>query len=596
MKTSVMKPQQRSIPMPLWLQGVVELFRTAFYSCFAVVLLLGAVWFTGGFEQRDLYAMAVLVSQMWLLIHGVPLHLNISAPYGDTPDIQGTMSFIPLGLTLIPLWLCFRSGRVLAQASREGQFWIPTLTGAITYSACAGGLSLLTTDTAAVAYPVASALVPCWVVLSGLILGGWYESRSLARMIGVNAAEWVAQFSQYSRWAGSYVWTVLRASIVAVLAFIGCGGLLLSLSLLWHWSDVVTIYQLLDAGAIGDTALTFLQLGVIPNVVFWAMSWSVGAGFSLGEHTSVNFFEHSTGVLPAFPLLGALPTVNEPWNYIAIAVPVLCGIVAGWWFFRAGEDHLDEWLSLKIPFRWISLPLSTFALAIFVSVPAGIILALCGWASRGSLGMGRFTDLGPDALLFGALSAGWIACGVMMGSVMAPIFHRGAITELERFSELKNDREERRRRKRLAREQKKAQRRNSRQNSAIAEVEEQHDETNKPSSEAVRRLLEDADEPLSDTTRSEVTQKEEKKTADFESVVAQNLRLFSDLEEEHLEAQAEASSTEDDVSKQKNDTATDKVTGDKDSSEGKTLTHFKHGRVIRRPKTRRRSSSKSDDS
>ena len=63
---------------------------------------------------------------------------------------------------------------------------------------------------------VGAVLIPQIVVLVGLIWGGYYESRSLARMVGVNTAEQISQMSQYSRWASSYVWSIVRASMVAI--------------------------------------------------------------------------------------------------------------------------------------------------------------------------------------------------------------------------------------------------------------------------------------------------------------------------------------------------------------------------------------------
>ena len=34
---------------------------------------------------------------------------------------------------------------------------------------------------------------------------------------------------------------------------------------------------------------------------------------------------------------------------MALVVPVLAGVLAGWWFLREGENHFDEWLSIKVP-------------------------------------------------------------------------------------------------------------------------------------------------------------------------------------------------------------------------------------------------------
>lgn len=444
---------KHSLPMPLWLQGSVELALVALASYLTVVLLLVAVWYTNGFNSSGTLAGAVSVAgHLWLLVHGVPLNMNIPEQ-GVFSAVTGTMSLVPLGLTLIPLALCYRSGRRLARASYEGQFWQPLVGGLLAYAVVGAGVSLLSTNDFFSTSPAFAALVPLWVAALGIILGGYAESRSLAAMIGVNAADWVKKFSQYSRWAGSYVWALLRAALVSVLAFVAGGALLLVVTLIWHWDDVVSLYQTLHAGAVGGLALTLLQLGLLVNLVVYSMAWSSGAGFALGTGTSVDLTGTNVGVMPSLPVLGALPHASEPWGYLALAVPLAAGALGGWWFFREGENHFDEWLSLKIRFRWLSWPLSTLGLAVLTLLPTFLLTTLLGWAANGSLGLGRFTAIGPHPLSFGAFSAVLLAAGTMLGLGLAHLLVRDTSGELERFAQAKPTREQ----KRAARAEAKAQ-------------------------------------------------------------------------------------------------------------------------------------------
>ena len=117
--------------MPLWMQGAVEMLITAFISFGAVFVLLLAVWLNNGFDSVDIAALSRLSVHLWLLIHGVPLHL--SQAFGPAAP-HGLMTFIPLGLSIAPVLLCFRAGRRLARASYEGEFFIPVGAGAATYS------------------------------------------------------------------------------------------------------------------------------------------------------------------------------------------------------------------------------------------------------------------------------------------------------------------------------------------------------------------------------------------------------------------------------------------------------------------------------
>ena len=203
--------------MPLWLQGIVELVFTAALSFGLVLVLLMAVWFTNGFNRMDFPALATLASHLWLLMHGVPL--NIPNAFGIILP-HGMLTLVPMGLSIIPVLLCFRSGRKLARASYEGEFFKPVLLGCAAYGIFAAVAFAWASTERHLLGIVGAALIPQIVVLVGLIWGGYYESRSLARMVGVNTAEQISQMSQYSRWASSYVWSIVRASMVAIFSLI----------------------------------------------------------------------------------------------------------------------------------------------------------------------------------------------------------------------------------------------------------------------------------------------------------------------------------------------------------------------------------------
>ena len=221
---------------------------------------------------------------------------------------------------------------------------------------------------------------------------------------------------------------------MAVLAFLAAGALLFTASLLLHWDTIISLYQSLGAGAVGDLALTLLQLGLIPNSIIYAVAWSSGAGFSLGQGTLVDLTQTKVGVMPSLPLLGALPQVQEPWGYMALALPVASGALAGWWFFREGENHLDEWFSLKIRYRWLSWPLSSLTSALLLTLPSFALLAALALVSRGSLGVGRFTDIGAAPLLMGAFGAGLLGAGFFLGLGLAHLLVSDTSLDLERFA------------------------------------------------------------------------------------------------------------------------------------------------------------------
>lgn len=419
-----------SMPMPLWLQGVVELILTALMSGVLVMAAMAAVWATNGFGSTEFSSVAAMSAHLWLLIHGVPL--DLSAVFGAS---AGTMTLVPLGLSILPLLFCYRSGRRLARASYEGEFLIPVLSGSVTYALICSAVYGWASPNPKPLQVLNAALVPLGIVVVGLMWGGYREARSLSRMVGVDTAEQISQMSQYSRWAGSYVWAVVRAAVVAAVAFVGLGALLLALGILGGWSQVVATYQELHAGAVGDAAVTLLQLGFLPNLVIYAMAWSTGAGFAFGAGTSIGLTSSTVGSLPMLPLLGAVPNSLGGVGLLGLLVPVVAGAVAGWWFLREGEDHLDEWVALKVPFRPLSALLSSLALGVLTGVLTSLATLWLGWISYGSLGVGRFTEVGAEPLSFAAHTALWVGLGVALGNLLSRALVPDSSRDLPRFAD-----------------------------------------------------------------------------------------------------------------------------------------------------------------
>lgn len=418
------------MPMPLWLQGVVELIVTAFFSAVAVFAAMSAVWATKGFGDMEFSSVAAMSAHLWLLIHGVPL--DLAAAFGAS---AGTMTLVPLGLSILPLLLCYRSGRRLARASYEGEFLIPVLSGSVTYALISSAVYGWASPHPQPLQALNAALVPLGIVVAGLMWGGYREARSLSRMVGVDTAEQISQMSQYSRWAGSYAWAVVRAAVVAFVALIGLGAVLLGIGILAGWSQIVATYQELHAGAVGDTAVTLLQLGFLPNLVIYAIAWSTGAGFSFGAGTSVGLTSSDAGTLPMLPILGAVPESMGTFGLVGLLVPLGAGAIAGWWFLREGEDHLDEWVALKVPFR----PLSALISAVVLGVMTGILTSFgalwLGWISYGSLGIGRFTEVGAEPLTFAAHTALTVGAGVTFGMLLSRALVPDSSRELPRFAD-----------------------------------------------------------------------------------------------------------------------------------------------------------------
>lgn len=412
------------LPMPLWLQGMFELGQAAVLSALVVILPLTGVWATNGFSDRDYASLARLSGQAWLLLHGVPLSLSYPAGTVGPEPSGGLLSLIPLGLTMIPFFLCWRAGRRLARASYTDQLWQALLGALGTYAILGICAAYFSANEDVSISLVAGALIPLISAGLGVIIGARVEAGSWVRLIGVDLTDWIARTSQHSRWAGSYLWAAIRAGVVGITAAVGLSAVLLVVALTISWAEIVTVYEKLDAGIIGGIVLTVAQLGLLPNLVVWTLAWASGAGFSIGTGSTISPLETTVGPLPAVPVLAALPTGQLEFAYAALLIPVAAGVLAGWWFLREGENHFDEWLSIKIRARWFTASASTVCLGVVIGVVSGLLAAAIALIARGSLGIGRFVEIGPDPLWTGIWVAAEVAVGAVIGYAAGPWLER----------------------------------------------------------------------------------------------------------------------------------------------------------------------------
>ncbi|WP_091607018.1 cell division protein PerM [Arthrobacter koreensis] len=412
------------LPMPLWLQGMFELGQAAVLSALVVILPLTGVWAANGFSDRDYASLARLSGQAWLLLHGVPLSLTFPAGTVGPEESGGLLSLIPLGLTLIPFFLCWRAGRRLARACYTDQLWQALLGALGTYALLGTAAAYFSANEDVSISLVAGGLIPLIPAGLGVIIGARMEAGSWVRLIGVDLTDWIARTSQHSRWAGSYLWAAIRAGVVGITAAIGLAAVLLVVALALSWAEIATVYQKLDAGIIGGIVVTVAQLGLLPNLVVWTLAWASGAGFSIGTGSIISPLETTVGPLPAVPILAALPSGQSEYAYAALLIPVAAGVLAGWWFLREGENHFDEWISIKINARWFTASVSTVCLGAVIGLVSGLLAAAAALIARGSLGIGRFVEIGPDPLWTGIWIAAEVALGVVIGYAAGPWLER----------------------------------------------------------------------------------------------------------------------------------------------------------------------------
>ncbi|MDQ0863885.1 hypothetical protein QF036_001466 [Arthrobacter globiformis] len=431
MKLRADQTGDRGLPMPLWLQGGLESAQAAIISALVVIAPIVAVWATSGFGSAGFDVLARLSGQAWLVIHGVPLYLTTVGEGSAARPETGMLSLLPLGLTLIPFLLAWRAGRRLARASYTDQLWQALLGSWLVYAGfgIATGFICRTEDVEVFLWW--AGLLPLVPFGLGMVIGARREAGSWSRLIGVDAVDWIARTSQHSRWAGSYLASAAKAGFVAVIAALAISSALLAVDLFIHWNLVVAVYEALDAGPVGGAALTIAQLGFLPNLAVFALAWLTGSGFALGAGSQVGSLGTAVGPLPTIPVFAAIPSGPLDFGPVALVVPVLAGVLAGWWFLREGENHFDEWLSIKLRVRWLTAAASTLFLALIVGAAAGVLAAALAWLARGSAGIGRLSDIGPDPLWTAVWLAAEVGIGVVIGYAAGPWLERRQLRDAE---------------------------------------------------------------------------------------------------------------------------------------------------------------------
>jgi len=374
-------------PTPLQSPGVVGALaglHAGAAGLLAVVVPCLVVWLAAPDVSASWVEAVRIGADAWLLAHGATLAL----PAGD-------LSLVPLGLTLVPLLACWSAGRRVASALprlRPGSSLVRARTAAVAAAALAGTYAALA---ALVAVVVAT---PTAHPMEAQAAGGGL----LVALVG--AALGLRHVTAVGSRIPEAVSLPLRAAAVALAAWGAASAALLAAALVLGWSRAAALAEALDAGFVGGAGLLVLQLALLPVAVVWAGAWFAGPGFAVGAGTSVTPAATSLGVLPALPVLGALPDPGQhsAWAWLVVSVPVLCGVLAGRCLRRSAAGQPAHLLRS--------------ALATAVLTGAGAAL-LCVWAG-GAVGAGRMAELGPHPAWLGLALGGEVLAGCLVGIVV----------------------------------------------------------------------------------------------------------------------------------------------------------------------------------
>ena len=348
-----------------------------------LVALVG--WFAsdGGAHGESTSALKVGTGA-WLLAHGSDLQLDTSV-----------VTAVPLGLTLLCLWLTWRTARWAGATAEVEDLWslgMATVVMAGTYGSLALCMAVLTTTSQASPDPFGA-------FLGGALVGAVGGGAGLVTGSGLRA-ELRAVLPGHAR-------AVIFGAVVGVLALWSAGAVLAGLAVAVRGESVANVLARLHVDVAGGLFSLLLVALIAPNLAAWGTSYLLGGGFALGTDTVVAPSGVVTGPVPAVPVLAAVPDPgpSPTWALAVLALPVAAGLLVGWSVTRRFPTTAYRWA--------VGRAVGASALA------ALALLALGAW-SGGSVGGGRMREVGPDLstlLLMAVLTLSSGAAAAATGTV-----------------------------------------------------------------------------------------------------------------------------------------------------------------------------------
>jgi len=353
-------------------------FKQAVRSITLILLPLSFIsliaWATAGSSTGNTADPLRAALWFFLIAHHIPLDLSLS-----NNAISGALTYFPIGALLIP-FLAIRSGyrKIIEEqgefAPRQKRLLIISL--ALSYAAVGTTLSLFATGNT-VSAPI-YLVFPILFIVAGLSA---FLSSNLLPEHGIK-----------------FPWQrALKVSWIVLMALIGIGGLIFSLSLGWHFTTVLQLTQVIEPGIFGGLAFLAVQILYLPNFAIAALSYLAGSGVVIGNGSWLNPFVHRIDEIPAIPLLGGLPVHPHPY----LILLVLFFIAIGFLIARYGEGIYSDRVEQQR----------------FYLATLGIIVVLTLFIARASSGellSSNLSSVGPQWWLMPIMLTLEIALGIAL--------------------------------------------------------------------------------------------------------------------------------------------------------------------------------------
>ena len=237
---------------------------------------------------------------IWLGAHQIPFSLSL--PPANAP---GLLTYLPLGALVLPIF-AIRNGikRVIDRLDGDSSLFAPArLLFALLYSIVGALFALLSATTAV--KPI------------------WYLNPVLLLPISLISAATVGRRLIFGQ-------AILYGSRIISL-LLGISSLILGISIFINLTTVKNLTLILEPGIFGGLLLLLLNILYLPNAVVATLGYFSGTGFAVGSDSIISALSYNLDSIPAFPLLGALPSESSSLALFGIPVIILAGALLASW-------------------------------------------------------------------------------------------------------------------------------------------------------------------------------------------------------------------------------------------------------------------------
>ncbi|MEI7660072.1 MAG: DUF6350 family protein [Actinomycetes bacterium] len=339
---------------------LVQVTRSIAFVLLPISFIAILAWATAGSATGNTGDPLRAALWIWLGAHQIPFNLQL-----PPANIAGYLSYLPLGALVFPI-LAIRSGiaRTIDRLDNDSSLLpLARTLFSVEYTVIAMLFAF---------FSATSAVKPVWYLIPALTL-----PLTLVTAATVGRRLIFGQAALY----GSRVLSLL----------LGIASIIFGISIFMHLHMVKVLTLVLQPGILGGFLLLLLNILYIPNAVVATLGYFSGVGFAIGKGTIIAPWSFHLHSIPAFPLLGTIPSGKSLMSLFGIAIVIFTGALLASWTIALNTKILVQSL-----------------------VIATIITALIGYFGSGALLTASMSAVGVSPWKFTLTIGAELGLGVLL--------------------------------------------------------------------------------------------------------------------------------------------------------------------------------------